>query len=57
MAYLASFAGIALLTGLSALGFKRRRAVRVLDDEEDANNDPTSDFEMMSDPVKNGQVV
>jgi hypothetical protein len=57
MAYLASFAGIALLTGLSALGFKRRRAVLVLDEEENENKDPSSDFEMMNDPVKNGQVV
>lgn len=58
MAYLASFAGIALLTGLSALGFKRKRSVLVLDETEDGKLEgPTSDFEMMKDPARNGEVV
>eukprot|EP00545_Synedropsis_sp_CCMP1620_P008362 CAMPEP_0119007482 /NCGR_PEP_ID=MMETSP1176-20130426/3039_1 /TAXON_ID=265551 /ORGANISM="Synedropsis recta cf, Strain CCMP1620" /LENGTH=222 /DNA_ID=CAMNT_0006959645 /DNA_START=62 /DNA_END=730 /DNA_ORIENTATION=- len=58
MAYMASFAGIALLTGLSALSFKRRRSALAGDeDEEDERNDPTSDFEMMKDPVNNGVTV
>jgi len=58
LAFFASFCGIALLTGLSALGFKRKRAILVLGEEGgDEHNEPTSKFEMMKDPVSSGAMA
>lgn len=49
-----SFAGVLLLTGLTALGIKRKRTVGLMgEDDETVDNSysqPTSDFEMMKNP-------